>query len=58
MEKEEIVILKDIRDTLKIVLETINKQPSKIEKIFNSVMAIIGILGILTIIDVVLSWIK
>ena len=58
MENEQIIILRDIRTTLINVLEVIKEKPSKIEKIFNTVIAFIGGLGIIGVIDTVLNWIK
>jgi len=58
MENEQVVILKDIRTTLNNMLEVISGRPSKIEKIFNTVIAFIGGLGIIGVIDTVLNWLK
>jgi len=58
MENEQVIILRDIRDSLNNVLEIIKEKPTKIEKIFNTVIAFIGGLGIIGIIDTVLNWLK
>ncbi|MCL2802298.1 MAG: hypothetical protein FWD28_11140 [Treponema sp.] len=58
MENEQVIILKDIRATLNNLLEVVKERPSKIEKIFNTVVAFIGGLGIIGIIDTVLNWLK
>ncbi|MCL2808589.1 MAG: hypothetical protein FWD24_00840 [Treponema sp.] len=58
MEKEEITILKRISETLDKMYETMPKPQSKLDKIFNWALTLIGILGILAIVDVILSWIR
>jgi len=58
MENEQVIILRDIRETLNNVLKAIKEKPSKIEKIFNTVVAFIGGLGIIGVIDTILDWLK
>lgn len=56
MDKEEIVILKNIDNTLSRLYEYLLKQPSKLEHLLNTVVAIVGILGVIGVVDVILKW--
>jgi len=58
VDKEEIVILKHISETLDKMYETMPKPQSKMDKVFNGALTAVGILGILAIVDVILSWIR
>ena len=58
MDKEEIAILKHISETLDKMYETMPKPQSKLDKVFNGALTVVGILGILAILDVILSWIR
>jgi len=58
MDKEELVILKHMSNTLDKVLEALSEPQSKVVQVFNIGATIVGVLGILAIIDVILSWIK
>jgi len=58
MEKEDVLILRHISDTLDKIFDFISKPLSKWAQVFNTVVAIVGILGIITIVDVILTWIK
>jgi len=57
MEKEEIVILKHMSNTLERMLEIMSKPQSVIARAFDIGAAIVTILGILTIFDLITSWI-
>jgi len=57
MDKEELVVLKHISDTLDKVLGIISKPQSIVARIFDMGAAIVTILGILTIIDLIRFWI-
>ena len=58
MDKEELVVLKHMSNTLDKVLEALSEPQSKVVQVFNIGATIVGVLGILAIIDVILSWIK
>ena len=57
MEKEEIVLLRHMSDTLDKMLVLLSKPQSMIARAFDIGAAIVTILGILTIIDLIKSWI-
>jgi len=57
VEKEEIIILKNIDITLDKLYKYLTKQPSRWVRIFNAVVAVVGVLGVIAIIDVIINWI-
>ncbi|MCL2759983.1 MAG: hypothetical protein FWD22_07205 [Treponema sp.] len=57
MDKEELVLLKHMSDTLDKILAVMLKPQSIVVQIFNIGATVVTILGILTIADLIKSWI-
>jgi len=57
MEKEELILLKHMGETLDKMLAVMLKPQSFIVRIFNIGATVVTILGILTIADLIKSWI-
>jgi len=57
MDKEEVVLLKHISDTLDKIFNILSRPQNRMVRIFDIGAAIVTILGILTIIDLIRIWI-
>jgi len=57
MERDEVLVLRQINGTLDKIYEHLSKQPGKWAQLFNLVVAVVGILGIIGVIDIILKWI-